>query len=58
MLPLRLVIDTNVIVSAALQPKGLPRTILLLALTKPARLYVSRSILEEYTLSLHDALPI
>ena len=49
MLPLRLVIDTNVIVSAALQPKGLPRTILLLALTKPARLYVSRSILEEYS---------
>ena len=49
MLPLRLVIDTNVIVSAALQPRGLPRTILLLALTKPARLYVSRSILEEYS---------
>ena len=49
MLPLRLVIDTNVIVSAALQPRGLPRTILLLAHTKPARLYVSRSILEEYS---------
>jgi uncharacterized protein len=49
MLPLRLVVDTNVVVSAALQPKGLPRTILLLAITKPARLYVSRSILNEYS---------
>ena len=49
MLPLRLVIDTNVIVSAALQPRGLPRTVLLLAITKPARLYVSRLILDEYS---------
>ena len=49
MLPLRLVIDTNVIVSATLQPKGLPRTVLLLALTKPARLYVSGFMLHEYS---------
>jgi putative PIN family toxin of toxin-antitoxin system len=48
MLSLRLVIDTNVLISAALKPTGLQRTVLLLALTKPARLYVSRSILEEY----------
>jgi putative PIN family toxin of toxin-antitoxin system len=48
MLPLRLVIDTNVLVSAALKPKSLQRTALLLTLTKPARLYVSRPILEEY----------
>ncbi len=48
MLPLRLVIDTNVLVSAALKPESLPRTTLLLALTKPARLYVSRPILKEY----------
>ncbi len=48
MLPLRLVIDTNVIVSAALKPESLQRTILLLALTKPARLYISASILAEY----------
>lgn len=48
MLPLRLVIDTNVLVSAALKPAGLQRTVLLLAITKPARLYVSRNILEEY----------
>ena len=48
MLPLRLVIDTDVLISAAIKPAGLQRTVLLLAITKPARLYVSRSILEEY----------
>jgi len=48
-LPLRLVIDTNVLISAAIKPSGLQRTVLLLAITKPARLYVSRSILEEYS---------
>ena len=48
MLSLRLVIDTNVLVSAAIKPAGLQRTVLLLAVTKPARLYVSCAILEEY----------
>jgi len=48
MLPLRLVLDTNILVSAALNPDGLQRTTLLLALTKPARLYVTLPILEEY----------
>jgi putative PIN family toxin of toxin-antitoxin system len=48
MLSLRLVMDTNVLVSAALKPEGLQRTTLLLAITKPARFYVSRPILEEY----------
>jgi putative PIN family toxin of toxin-antitoxin system len=48
MLPLRLVIDTNVVVSAALKPDGLQRTTLLLAVTKPARFYVSSPILAEY----------
>jgi putative PIN family toxin of toxin-antitoxin system len=48
MLPLRLVVDTNVLISAALKPTGLQRTILLLSITKPARLYVSKPILEEY----------
>jgi putative PIN family toxin of toxin-antitoxin system len=48
MLPLRLVIDTNILVSAALKPDGLQRTAVLLALTKPARLYVSSSVLSEY----------
>jgi uncharacterized protein len=47
MIPLRLVIDTNIIISAALKPKGLQRTILLLAMTKPARWYVSDAILAE-----------
>jgi hypothetical protein len=37
MIPLRLVLDTNVVVSAALKPDGLQRTVLLLVLTKPAR---------------------
>jgi len=48
MIPLRLVLDTNIVVSAALKPDGLQRTVLLLAMTKPARLYVSDAILSEY----------
>lgn len=48
MLPLRLVLDTNIVVSAALKPEGLQRTVLILALTKPARMYVSQSLLSEY----------
>jgi len=48
MIPLRLVIDTNVVVSAVLKPQGLQRTVFLLATTKPARWYVSGPILEEY----------
>jgi putative PIN family toxin of toxin-antitoxin system len=48
MIPLRLVLDTNIVVSAALRPDGLQRTVLLLALTKPARLYVTDGILAEY----------
>ena len=48
MIPLRLVLDTNILVSAALKPEGLQRTVLLLAMTKPARLYVTEAILEEY----------
>jgi putative PIN family toxin of toxin-antitoxin system len=48
MIPLRLVIDTNIIVSAALKPDGLQRTVLLLATSKPMRFYVSDAILSEY----------
>lgn len=48
MIPLRLVIDTNIIVSAALKPDGLPRTVLLLAITKPARLYATEAMIAEY----------
>ena len=49
MLSLRLVIDTNVLVSAAIKPAGLQRTVFLIAISKPARLYVSHPILEEYS---------
>jgi putative PIN family toxin of toxin-antitoxin system len=47
-IPLRLVIDTNVLVSAALKPNGLEPTVILLAMTKPARWCVSAGILAEY----------
>jgi uncharacterized protein len=55
MFPLRLVLDTNIIVSAALKPAGLPRTVLLLALKKPARLYLSAAIFAEYRVVLSGA---
>jgi putative PIN family toxin of toxin-antitoxin system len=48
MLPLRLVIDTNVLVSAAIKLAGLQRTVVLIAVARPARLYISQPILEEY----------
>ncbi len=48
MIPIRLVLDTNVVVSAALKPQGLQRTVVLLAMTKPARWYVSEAIVAEY----------
>jgi len=48
MIPLRLVIDTNVVVSAVLKPDELQRTVFLLATTRPARWYVSGPIMEEY----------
>ncbi len=52
MLPLRLVLDTNTVISAALEPQGLPRTVFLLAISKPARLYMSEAILAEYRMVL------
>ncbi len=48
MISLRLVLDTNVVVSAVLKPAGLERTVLLLALAKPARWYTSDAIVAEY----------
>jgi len=47
-LALRLVLDTNVVVSAALQEEGFPRIVLSIAFARPARLYISRPILDEY----------
>jgi putative PIN family toxin of toxin-antitoxin system len=41
-------VDTNIVVSAALKPDGLQRSVLLLAITRPARLYVSPAIVAEY----------
>ncbi len=52
MIPLRLVIDTNVVVSAALKPEGLQRTVILLAMSKPVHWYVSDPMLSEYDLVL------
>ncbi len=48
MIALRLVIDTNILVSAALKPDGLQRTVLVLAITKPAKLFISKPVLGEY----------
>ena len=48
MLPLKLVLDTNIIVSGALKPRGLERAALIFALTRPARLFLSPDILAEY----------
>ena len=48
MIPLRLVLDTDVVISAAPKPNDLERTAFILAITKPARLYISQAILEEY----------
>jgi putative PIN family toxin of toxin-antitoxin system len=48
MTSLRLVIDTNILVSAALKPDVLQRTVFVLAITRPVRLYVSSAILAEY----------
>jgi uncharacterized protein len=48
MLSLHLVLDANIVVSAALKPEGLERAVFLFAITKPARLYVSASVLDEY----------
>lgn len=48
MLSLKLVIDTNVVVSGALKSKGLERTALVFALTPPASLFVSKELLNEY----------
>jgi predicted nucleic acid-binding protein len=48
MLALRLVVDTNVLISAALKPEGPQLTALILAVTKPALFYVSHPIFKEY----------
>jgi hypothetical protein len=46
--PLRLVLDTNVIVSATLTPRGFPQRTLDYALSTHATLFVTDQILAEY----------
>ena len=48
----KLVVDTNVLVSAALQSLGLPAQALTVALTEPNRIYLSREIAVEYEMVL------
>jgi putative PIN family toxin of toxin-antitoxin system len=47
------VYDTNIIISAALSPRGIPSSLLALALDRGVQLYVSPAILDEYTEVLH-----
>ncbi|HEV8132338.1 MAG TPA: PIN domain-containing protein [Acidobacteriota bacterium] len=53
MLPLKLVLDTNVIVSAHLNPDGLERSALVLALTPSREAIRIVEILAEYDSVLH-----
>ncbi|MHB8487557.1 MAG: putative toxin-antitoxin system toxin component, PIN family [Candidatus Acidiferrales bacterium] len=46
---LRVVLDTNVVVSALLRPKGAPAAILDSATSRQFRCFVSESLLEEYS---------
>ena len=48
---MRLVIDTNVVLSRRANPTVSSGQTFLIAITKPARLYVSASVLEEYATS-------
>jgi putative PIN family toxin of toxin-antitoxin system len=45
---IRVVIDTNILVSALLQPEGLPAAVLMLALSGEAKLCVSNGVFAEY----------
>jgi putative PIN family toxin of toxin-antitoxin system len=45
---IRVVLDTNVVVSSLLTPSGTQATVLMLALTGHVALYVSTSVLAEY----------
>jgi putative PIN family toxin of toxin-antitoxin system len=45
---IRVVIDTNIVVSALLQPAGLPAAVLMLALSGKVELCVSDAIFAEY----------
>jgi uncharacterized protein len=55
MIALSVVVDTNVVISAALKAEGLERSVALLALAKPARWYVSEPIMKDYAAVLARA---
>src|SRR5215472_5822211 len=57
MIPLRLGIDTNIVISAALRPDGLQRTTLLLAITKRRAFMFLNAILAEYREVLAEPTP-
>jgi putative PIN family toxin of toxin-antitoxin system len=46
---LKVVYDTNILVSAALKPGSIPASLVGLAMDKQVRLFLSPAILEEYT---------
>ena len=46
---IRVVIDANILVSALLQPEGLPAAVLMLALSGEVQLCVSDAVFAEYT---------
>lgn len=48
MLPAKVVLDTNVVISAHLNPIGFERLVLRLALTRHLQLYLSQEVLAEY----------
>jgi putative PIN family toxin of toxin-antitoxin system len=50
---IKVVLDTNVIVSAHLKPDGLERSVLNLALAERIHLYISTDIFAEYAEVLH-----
>jgi putative PIN family toxin of toxin-antitoxin system len=50
---IKVILDTNVIVSAHLKPDGLERSVLNLALAEQIQLYVSAEIIAEYAQVLH-----
>ena len=52
---IRVVIDTNVVISALLAPEGFEDRVLKLALHRYIQLYVSAPILDEYGRVLHSA---
>jgi uncharacterized protein len=45
---MRVVVDTNVLVSALMSPSGLPAILLLLAIQRQFQIYVSAEVLAEY----------